>query len=70
MLNGKRIDAKVLAAYGIIQPALPEDAHLEARYGVRSQDHKGIINAMKPLQLLTPLERRDLYDLARCMCEM
>ena len=64
----QKIDALVLANYGIIQPALPSDAELETKHGIRSTDERGIITSLIPLGEISLSERYDLYELARVIC--
>lgn len=66
--SAQKIDALVLAKYGIIQPALPSDAQLEAKYGIRSTDERGIITSLIPLGKMNQSERYDLYEFARFLC--
>lgn len=68
MSNSNKVDALVLARYGIVQPALPEDGHLESRYGIQSSDHRGIITSLLPIGEMSQSERYDMYELARLIC--
>ncbi len=66
----RKIDALVLARYGIAQDAIAIDGHLEARDGIRSKDNEGIINVSTPLEELDADEQHGLLELACALVGM
>jgi hypothetical protein len=66
MTYAARIDAPVLARYGIIQAAVDKHAHLRTRYGIIEEDidNVDIVSIVKSRPHLTQRDKREALELA------